>query len=415
MSRRKYLSAGFYLGSTFLDNMAIAIVLPILPKLSAQLGAGPGEWIWIVAANGVALSVSPLFWGRIVGTKNANRVIAVTTFVKAFCVVGLLIPGQPWIFLLLNRVLSGSMSGTALAVQVWLVGAERTKQYARPMAKLSVAGGLGVAAGTLLSIPILQAEEAGSLGPTLVLSLLVVFGVLVVLSGSALFFSSEHETTDSLNSRVEKRSGAVDTVGQTRERLWAYSNFAPPVIVSLNLLTRMTFFAFPVLFLLTAESSEIISAPSAAFLIAVLSIGTIVGQFLVVRSSSILGYPLSILIALVVSSTGFVVPMFFFSQSGLLAAAIIVALSGDALQALLSATLVDAAPARVPWWLGVNQAMVGVARTIAPLFVGTAFALGIYGSYGAVAGVSILGLLLLPGVFRVRDGGSSRSSRKNSS
>ena len=265
MPRKRQLSAAFCLGFTFLDNMAIAIVLPILPQLSAQLGAGSGVWIWIVAANGIALSVSPLMWGRIVSTQNTNRIITLTLLVKAFCVVGLLIPGQPWILLLLNRVLSGFMSGTTLAIQVWLVGNERTKRYEKPIAKMSIAGGLGVAGGSLLAIPILQANRADGLGPTLVFSLIAVFGVLVALGVIVWYLPTKHVMMGSSSPQVEEQSGVPNTIRETRKRTWSYASFAAPAIVTLNLFTRVTFFSFPVLFLLTAESSEVINAPCAAF------------------------------------------------------------------------------------------------------------------------------------------------------
>lgn len=390
----------FCLIITFLDFLAISIVIPLLPGLASEGGAQPGQWVWVVTANGIVLTLGPFAWGKILNRDNASAIIALTLLVKAICVVTLPISGLSWEWLIVNRVISGAMSGTTLAVQIWLVSrASGTHERARAIAHFSIACSLGVGFGALLAVPVVQAAESASDYVSATRGVLfAITAILVLLAGVAYFVlraaapdRAPIPVTEEISTHKERRYDAL-------------------AVIALNTLARLAVYAFPIAILLTGEQHESLSLAAATLIIGLLAFFEIPSQFIVSPLIGKIGYRKASALLILLSAAGALILAFEISELSAVLAAMIFALAGGALQSVLSVYLTELRASMVPWWLGVAQGMGGVSRTIAPLLAATFFAYNAEMSFLVIALISIAGT---PFILAMTDRSPPPPSRKS--
>lgn len=387
---------------SLLDNLAIAVVIPLLPTLAAAAGAEPGRWVWILAVNGVVLTLGPFVWGRVITTANAATIISGTLIVKAVCVLTLPIPSLGWEWLLINRAISGGMSGTTIATQLWLVSqSSDTSWKARAIAALSVAVSIGIGLGALFAAATIQIGDATNDFSHVAAEVALLLSAVLILLSFGVYLTPDGRPERTTPPAANLARFEADPRGRLRVashgpvRYHQWDAFAVMVV---NTLARVSSFAFPVMMLLTAEQDHRLSMSMATAVISILSFLEIPSQFIVPRLIAQTGYRAATLTLLILSGLSVSIPAYALTEHSAVLSAILFALSGGALQSVLRVYLTELREEIVPWWLGVSQGMVGAARAAAPVMAAVLFAHGTEFAFISIALISLLGLPLVPAI-----------------
>ena len=358
-----------------LDGFAVAMVIPLLPRLAAHAGAAPGEWVIIVTLNGILLTIGSFAWARVVVLSRARAIIGLTLGVKALFLAALCLDPS-WIGLIVNRGLSGIMVGTPVAVQTLLMAmaGSDSRHRATFISSFAVATGFGLTLGPLAALLVL--EDVVPLD-TLLLTVAV---MTLTLAGIAAFGRQGEIPADAARPAGGKPAPVRD-------------RYTPGVMALLATsgLSRCATTAFPVLLLLCAEAGQQgIAVSFAAVLISLigfLEIGAqlvapvAVGRFDQLRINIVL---------LALISTGLIVAAISLAPVAAVCAAILVAVGGGALRTTLTSWMVDLHQGQVGRLLGDNLGVNGIARAAAPATAGAAFGAGAELVLAAFAAIPLL-------------------------
>jgi MFS family permease len=352
----------------FFDNLAIAMVIPWLSSIAAHSGAEPGRWVYVLVVNGVFLTIAPFFWGRWITPSNAGEVTAMTLVVKALCTATLVFAFDSWVWLLVNRAISGAMSGTTLATRLWLVTRfpERASR-SRCIAAFSMAVSAGIGLGALLAAPFLWTEGGAVHG--IELMLIAVAAVLLATSALA-YLLLRDELPQSSNPKAEaplpSGSGTSGDIG-----------IADAVAtLGAHTLSRVCVCAYPSVLLLVAEQDGRLTEAFVAMLIGLLAFFEIPGQFLVSRLILKFGYRSTGTLFSFLCGVGVAIPFESLAPPAVALSAVLVALMGGSLQSVLGIYLTELKAEKMAPWFGASQGMTGAARTVAPLAASLAFSFG---------------------------------------
>lgn len=372
----------------FIDGFGVAMVIPLLPMLSAAAGANPGEWVLIVTLNGVLLTLGSFAWARVVTPSRAWAVIGVTLAVKAVCLMALC--WQPsWTALIFNRGVSGIMVGTPVAVQTVLMDAAGgdVRRRAAFISSFSVVTGLGLTMGPLAAMLVLEEITSTAV-------VMAVAGMATLsLAGMAAMLAGNRLRAPSAAAEVSKPAGA-GREHYSREVL---------ALLATSGLSRCATTAFPVLLLLAAEAGDRGLAVSyAAFLIALIGLVEIGAQLASPLAAGRMK-PLTVnSILLVLITAGLAIAAFSMAPATATAAAVVVALGGGAIRTTITAWMVGRHGGNVGRLLGDNLGVNGIARSVAPVAAGMAFSVGAKPALIAFAAIPILLIALLAAATRPR-------------
>ncbi len=392
LSRAEGIRRSVCLFVAFFDNLAIAMVIPWLSSIAAHSGAEPGRWVHVLVVNGVFLTIAPFFWGRLITPLNAGKVAATTLIAKALCTATLVFAFNSWAWLLVNRAISGAMSGTTLATRLWLVTRfpERASRTRR-IAEFSMAGSAGIGLSALLAAPFLWPEGGAVHG----IKLMLIAVATVLLATSALaYLLLRNKLRRSSNPKAEARlplkNGASQDIG-----------IADAVAtLGAHTLSRVCVCAYPSVLLLVAEQDGRLTEAFVAMLIGLLAFFEIPGQFLVPRLILKLGYRSTGTLFSFLCGMGVAIPFVSLSPSAVALSAALVALMGGSLQSVLGIYLTELKAEKMAPWFGASQGMTGAARTAAPLAASLAFSFGTQPAFLALVVPMLLALLCFGSIQR---------------
>ena len=139
----------------FLELLGLGILIPLLPFLAIELGAGPQEVTLLVATQSLALLVSVPLWGLASDRWGRKPVILISFAGTALAFLVIALADQLWL-LFLARALAGTASGDLAAGPAYIADVTTPERRARAMGLL----GATFAAGFVIG-PALGATLAG--------------------------------------------------------------------------------------------------------------------------------------------------------------------------------------------------------------------------------------------------------------
>ena len=114
----------------FLELLGLGILIPLLPFLAIELGAGPQEVTLLVATQSLALRVSVPLWGLASDRWGRKPVILISFAGTALAFLVIALADQLWL-LFLARALAGTASGDLAAGPAYIADVTTPERRAR--------------------------------------------------------------------------------------------------------------------------------------------------------------------------------------------------------------------------------------------------------------------------------------------
>lgn len=128
--------------TVFIDLLGFGIILPVLPFLAEQFGAG-GFWVGaILTAYSAAQLVGALFLGRLSDRIGRRPVLLLSLVGSAVSLVGMGLANS-LIALLLSRLLAGAFGGSITTAQAYIADVTNPSERTRYMGILGASMGMG--------------------------------------------------------------------------------------------------------------------------------------------------------------------------------------------------------------------------------------------------------------------------------
>lgn len=135
-----------YLSVIFLDSVSYALVLPLLPFILAEHGAGASAGGLLVAAHAIMAACSAPVLG-IVSDRMGRKPVVLLTLVGAVLAYLLFAFSPNLVMLFLARAIAGAMAGNIGVVQAAVAEGYAPSDRTRAMGRISVAWALGFVVG----------------------------------------------------------------------------------------------------------------------------------------------------------------------------------------------------------------------------------------------------------------------------
>jgi multidrug resistance protein len=371
--------------TAFVDMLGLAMVIPLLPFYATKLGASASVVGVLIAAFSIAQLASAPLWGRFSDRYGRRPALLVGLLVSAVAYVIFAYASTLWL-LLLSRVVQGLGGGTIGVVQAYVADASDPNDRAKSLGWLSAATSFGAVVGPAIGSALIHwGRHAPGIASAIFCVLISIFaGVYLRESREDLLTTGEHGIL------AETGSGAVWSVitrpkNPAQRLIWIYA-----------IAIGAFYGTVPTLPLILARRLPITEANVGYFVMYLGGMGVFVRAGLLGRMIEWLGEPRLTRLGLVLLAVGLALIAAVHSYLTLLLALTLMPLGTAFVFPCVTAMLSRVVPARNRGlYMGVQHTFGGVSRVAFPLAAGVAMDhLGL-GFPFVIAGVLVLGTLLL--------------------
>ena len=370
--------------TAFVDMLGLAMIIPLLPFYATKLGASNTIVGVLIAAFSIAQLASAPLWGKFSDRYGRRPALLVGLLISAVAYVIFAYAATLWL-LLLSRVVQGLGGGTIGVVQAYVADASAEKDRAKGLGWLSAATSLGAVVGPAIgSVLIHWGRHAPGIASA-------IFCVLVsIFAGVYLRESRETSTTAEHEVMHQSGGGAIWSVisrpKEPAQRLiWIYT-------VAIGAFYGTA----PTLPLILADRLPVTEANVGFFVMYLGGMGVIVRAGILGRMIEWLGEARLTRFGLVLLSIGLALIAAVHSFTTLLVALTLMPLGTAFVFPCVTAMLSRVVPTRHRGlYMGVQHTFGGVSRVVFPLAAGFAMDRVGLGFPFIVAGVLVLGTLLL--------------------
>jgi multidrug resistance protein len=371
--------------TAFVDMLGLAMVIPLLPFYATKLGASATIVGVLIAAFSIAQLASAPLWGRFSDRYGRRPALLAGLLVSAVAYVIFAYASTLWL-LLLSRVVQGLGGGTIGVVQAYVADASDPVDRAKSLGWLSAATSLGAVVGPAIGSALIH---WGRHAPGIASA---IFCVLVSVFAAIYLRESRAEAT---------QAGEHGVVHQTSGgALWSViarpKEPAPRLIWIYAIAIGAFYGTAPTLPLLLADRLPITESNVGYFVMYLGGMGVVVRAGILGRMIEWLGEARLTRLGLVLLALGLAAVAAVHSYLTLLIALTLMPLGTAFVFPCVTAMLSRVVPTRHRGlYMGVQHTFGGVSRVIFPLAAGVAMDhLGL-GVPFVLAGVLVLGTLLL--------------------
>ena len=370
--------------TAFVDMLGLAMVIPLLPFYATKLGASATIVGVLIAAFSIAQLASAPLWGRFSDLYGRRPALLAGLLVSAVAYIIFAYASTLWL-LLLSRIVQGLGGGTIGVVQAYVADASDPADRAKSLGWLSAATSLGAVVGPAIgSFLIHWGRHAPGIASAVFCVLVSVFAGVYLRESRDAMTTTEHEILPPTG------SGAIWSVisrpKEPAQRLiWIYT-----------IAIGAFYGTVPTLPLILADRLPVTEANVGFFVMYLGGMGVFVRAGILGRMIEWLGEARLTRLGLLLLAVGLALIAAVHSFPTLLVALTLMPLGTAFVFPCVTAMLSRVVPKRHRGlYMGVQHTFGGVSRVVFPLAAGIAMDhLGL-GFPFVVAGVLVLGTLLL--------------------
>jgi len=370
--------------TAFVDMLGLAMIIPLLPFYATKLGASNTIVGVLIAAFSIAQLASAPLWGKFSDRYGRRPALLLGLLISAVAYVIFAYAATLWL-LLLSRVVQGLGGGTIGVVQAYVADASAEKDRAKGLGWLSAATSLGAVVGPAIgSVLIHWGRHAPGIASAIFCVLVSIFAGVYLRESRETSITAEHEVMH------QSGGGAIWSVisrpKEPAQRLiWIYT-------VAIGAFYGTA----PTLPLILADRLPVTEANVGFFVMYLGGMGVIVRAGILGRMIEWLGEARLTRFGLVLLSIGLALIAAVHSFTTLLVALTLMPLGTAFVFPCVTAMLSRVVPKRHRGlYMGVQHTFGGVSRVVFPLAAGVAMDRVGLGFPFIVAGVLVLGTLLL--------------------
>ncbi|HEY1951395.1 MAG TPA: MFS transporter [Gemmatimonadaceae bacterium] len=370
--------------TAFVDMLGLAMIIPLLPFYATKLGASATIVGVLIAAFSIAQLASAPLWGKFSDRYGRRPALLAGLLISAVAYIIFAYASTLWL-LMLSRVVQGLGGGTIGVVQAYVADASDPNDRAKSLGWLSAATSLGAVVGPAIgSVLIHWGRHAPGIASAIFCVLVSVFAGVYLRESREASVTAEHEVVP------QTGGGAIWSVlshpREPAQRLiWIYA-----------IAIGAFYGTAPTLPLILANRLPVTEANVGFFVMYLGGMGVFVRAGILGRMIEWLGEARLTRLGLVLLSVGLALIAAVHSFSTLLVALTLMPLGTAFVFPCVTAMLSRVVPKKHRGlYMGVQHTFGGVSRVVFPLAAGVAMDhLGL-GFPFVVAGVLVLGTLLL--------------------
>jgi multidrug resistance protein len=370
--------------TAFVDMLGLAMIIPLLPFYATKLGASATIVGILIAAFSIAQLASAPLWGKFSDRYGRRPALLAGLLVSAVAYVIFAYASTLWL-LLLSRIVQGLGGGTIGVVQAYVADASDPNDRAKSLGWLSAATSLGAVVGPAIgSVLIHWGRHAPGIASAIFCVLISVFAGIYLRESRDATVTAEHEVAH------QTGGGAIwSVISRPREPaqrlIWIYA-----------IAIGAFYGTAPTLPLILANRLPVTETNVGFFVMYLGGMGVFVRAGILGRMIEWLGEARLTRLGLVLLALGLALIAAVHSFATLLVALTLMPLGTAFVFPCVTAMLSRVVPKRHRGlYMGVQHTFGGVSRVVFPLAAGIAMDhLGL-GFPFVVAGVLVLGTLLL--------------------
>ncbi|MDH3970215.1 MAG: MFS transporter, partial [Rhodospirillales bacterium] len=147
------------LACLFIELLGMGIMIPLLPFMALEFGAGPQEVTLLVATNSLMVLIMAPIWGRL-SDRWGRKPVLLTAFLGASAAFLLMAFADSLWMLFVARALAGSLSGDIAAGPAYVSDVSTPERRAKSMGLLGAAFALSFTIGPGLGATLAGADPA---------------------------------------------------------------------------------------------------------------------------------------------------------------------------------------------------------------------------------------------------------------
>jgi multidrug resistance protein len=370
--------------TAFVDMLGLAMIIPLLPFYATKLGASNTIVGVLIAAFSIAQLASAPLWGKFSDRYGRRPALLVGLLISAVAYVIFAYAATLWL-LLLSRTVQGFGGGTIGVVQAYVADASAEKDRAKGLGWLSAATSLGAVVGPAIgSVLIHWGRHAPGIASAIFCVLVSIFAGIYLRESREASTTGEHETVH------QSGGGAIWSVisrpKEPAQRLiWIYT-----------IAIGAFYGTAPTLPLILAARLPVTETNVGFFVMYLGGMGVLVRAGILGRMIEWLGEARLTRLGLVLLSVGLALIAAVHSFTTLLIALTLMPLGTAFVFPCVTAMLSRVVPKRHRGlYMGVQHTFGGISRVVFPLAAGLAMDRVGLGFPFIVAGVLVLGTLVL--------------------
>jgi len=370
--------------TAFVDMLGLAMIIPLLPFYATALGASATIVGVLIAAFSVAQLASAPLWGKVSDRYGRRPALLAGLLVSAVAYVIFAYAGTIWL-LLVSRIVQGLGGGTIGVVQAYVADASDPRDRAKSLGWLSAATSLGAVVGPAIGSALIHwGRHAPGIASAVFCVLISIFAAMYFRESRDAPTTAEHEVAH------QTGSGAIWSVisrpKEPAQRLiWIYT-----------IAIGAFYGTVPTLPLILAARLPVTEANVGFFVMYLGGMGFVVRAGILGRMIEWLGEARLTRLGLVLLATGLALVSAVHSFATLLVALTLMPLGTAFVFPCVTAMLSRVVPKKHRGlYMGVQHTFGGVSRVVFPLAAGVAMDRLGFGFPFVVAGILVLGTLLL--------------------
>jgi multidrug resistance protein len=372
--------------TAFVDMLGLIIVYPLLPFYATRLGANAAVVGALVAAFSIAQLISAPAWGFMSDRYGRRPAILVGLLVSAVAYVIFAFAGSIWV-LFISRIVQGLGGGTIGVVQAYVTDITEGKDRAKALGWLSAVTSLGAVIGPAIGSLLVKfgGRSAPGLGSAVLCAMVSVFAWRFLRESRTKSMELEAFQAKPGRGAEAIRNVLVHPNEPASRLIWIYA-------IAIGAFYGTT----PLLPLILADRLGVTAQNVGYFIMYLGGIGVIVRTGILGRMIEWLGEVKLARLGLVLLATGLVIVSRIFSYPTALVAMTLMPLGTAFTFPCITAMLSRVVPPKQRGlYMGVQHTFGGVSRGAFPLMAGYAMDVLGKGMPFVVAGVMVLGTLLL--------------------
>lgn len=370
--------------TAFVDMLGLAMIIPLLPFYATKMGASNTVVGVLIAAFSIAQLASAPLWGKFSDRYGRRPALLVGLLISAVAYVIFGYASTLWL-LLVSRIVQGLGGGTIGVVQAYVADASAEKDRAKGLGWLSAATSLGAVVGPAIgSVLIHWGRHAPGIASAIFCVLVSIFAGIYLRESREASTTAEHEIAH------QSGGGAIWSVisrpKEPAQRLiWIYT-----------IAIGAFYGTAPTLPLILADRLPVTETNVGFFVMYLGGMGVVVRAGVLGRMIEWLGEARLTRLGLVLLSIGLALIAAVHSFPTLLIALTLMPLGTAFVFPCVTAMLSRVVPKRHRGlYMGVQHTFGGVSRVVFPLAAGFAMDRVGLGFPFIVAGILVLGTLLL--------------------
>lgn len=371
--------------TAFVDMLGLAMVIPLLPFYATKLGASATIVGVLIAAFSIAQLASAPLWGRFSDRYGRRPALLAGLLVSAVAYIIFAYASTLWL-LLISRIVQGLGGGTIGVVQAYVADASDPKDRAKSLGWLSAATSLGAVVGPAIGSALIHwGRHAPGIASAIFCILVSIFAWIYLRESKEEFLTSSERSIAHQTGMGAIWSVIARPKEPAQRLIWIYA-----------IAIGAFYGTVPTLPLLLSSRLPITETNVGYFVMYLGAMGVIVRAGILGRMIEWLGEARLTRLGLVLLAVGLATIAAVHSYLTLLIALTLMPLGTAFVFPCVTATLSRVVPKRHRGlYMGVQHTFGGVSRVIFPLAAGVAMDhLGL-GIPFVIAGVLVLGTLLL--------------------